>query len=138
MLLFGLRFDEIGEAVGAPLPDGALFGEPAFGGAEPIGVDVAGAHPPALFGPNEPRALEHREMFEECWEPDAERFGEPLHRRRAGQQPLDDGAPRRIGERVEKAVERLLVHHLEKYSNSFPDGKLNRLRKKRAAPKSDP
>src|SRR5690606_12853923 len=74
-LLRWLRFDEGGEAVGAALPDGALPGEPVLGGGEARGVDLAGAHTAALFGADQPRRLEHRQMLQKGGQANREGLG---------------------------------------------------------------
>lgn len=115
-----LRFDEDGEAVGAALPDGALLREPAFGRRKPCGIDAAGADTTMLFGVDQSRRLKNRQMFHEGGEAHPERFGQTLNRRGALEQPVDDGASCRVGERMKNAIEGcLLVRHMVNYMQWF-------------------
>ena len=135
-----MRFDEGGKPVGPALPEGALLDEPALGGGEPVGIEMTGADAAALFGPDEPRCFEHREMFQEGGQAHFEWRRQLFYRRRAIDEAIDDRAPRRIGERMEDGVEfGQLVYHMENYSKHFAKWKtICSGQEKRAASKGDP
>src|SRR5271165_3304455 len=99
-------FKIFAEPVEATLPFDAPVGDPALSFSERRRIDAAGAHPSRLFRKNEPGGLEHREVLHHRRQRHDERPLEIADRRWAMRQPLDHRPAGRIGERLERTVER--------------------------------
>jgi STAS domain len=114
--LVGVLGEILAEPVEAALPARPPFGDPTLSGPQRRRLDVTGAHPPDLFGPDESARLQNMEMLDDPGKRHGERFGELADRGGSAAQPLHHDPAGGIRQRLEHAVERRrLVKHSLKY-----------------------
>jgi len=73
---------------------------------------MAVAHAARLARPDEPAGLEQLDVLHDRRERHRQRLRQLAHRRVATRQPVDDGAARRVGQRLEDAIEGLMLKHV--------------------------
>jgi len=86
-------------------PESALMRHPLLGGDQRPRRQAVGAHASGLARPDEAATLQHVEMLRERRQRHPERARELGDGRGAAAQPVQHGAPRRVGERMEHTVE---------------------------------
>ncbi len=83
-----------------------MLGDPASGRDQRTRVHLAAMHAAGLAAAEQAGALQHLEVPGNGGERNVEGTGELAGRGFAARQPGEDGAPRRVGERGEGAIER--------------------------------
>src|SRR3984885_15153589 len=112
-------FEIFAQPVEAALPLEALFCDPSLGFGERSRIDAASAHASRLLRNDQPRALQHGEMLHHRRQRHDERALELADRSRSLGEPLDHRSTARIGESLERPLERrFIVKHMPKYHRS--------------------
>src|ERR1700733_4396811 len=109
-------FEIFAQPVEAPLPLEAPLGDPSLGFGERSRIDAASAHASRLLRDDQSRVLQHGEMLHHRRQRHDERALELADRRRTLGEPLDHRSTARIGESLERPIERrFIVKHIPKY-----------------------
>jgi hypothetical protein len=94
------------------LPESAVILEPLAGFGEWFGADSAWPALRVSSARDQSGAFEHPQVLGYGGLTHGERFCEHHHRRFAGREPRQDGAPGRIGQRGKRCIESLRTFHL--------------------------
>ena len=104
--------------------------DPGVGGVQLLELEVAGAHPADLLGPDQPAALEHLQVLMDGGQGDRKRRGQLADRGRPPGEPLDDRAAGRVGEGLEHEVQLArILKHVPKYRDGAAEVKSFDLRR---------
>src|SRR5262249_10910453 len=104
-------FEQRIEPLEIRLPDRAVLVDPRAGLGERLRLDPARAALSVLTARDQPRALQHLQVFGDRRLADAERRRQLRHRSLSPRQPREDRAARGIGEGGERGVEALRSGH---------------------------
>src|SRR5262245_1075845 len=114
----GVQFADISfHSVEPRAPERVLPVDPGFRVIERAGQHAAGPHTPDLLATDQPALLQHLQMLQQRGHGHGKRLGDLADRRRAAAQSVDDRAPRRVGQRLEYAIEATaIVRHMPNYN----------------------
>ena len=101
--------ENVTQAVEPALPLGPALGDPALDELQTAGIDPAGSYAPDLLASDDAALLEDLKVLNDGGQSQVERLRQVADRHGSDAQPFHDGSARRLSERVEDAVDGIIV-----------------------------
>jgi hypothetical protein len=96
--------ERVTEAIKSVFPSSALVADPRLGRSQATQLQVAGADPAALSGPDKAAVLEHLQVLHDRWQGHVERLGQFAHRGRTCDKAFDHAPPSAVSQSLKDPV----------------------------------